>query len=385
MLSQARYKQKPVAEYWDIIGDIHGEAIKLEALLLKMGYENTADEKHPIYRHPKRRACFLGDYIDRGDHILRTLTIVKNMCDEAGAKAILGNHEFNYLAFHATQKNIVSNSKKPLTMPVTKNTEQNYIRPHTPKNSFEIKKTVAEFEALNLNLAQKDTRKTFEDWFYSLPFYLELDAFRLVHACWHKDSLAILQNSSYLKNKAGRISPEFLSCLHVLPKEKSALEKIIKGPSFSLPDELSFQDNQKITRKNIRTKWWENPLAILEYTSSTVGWKQGASQAMPSLDNILKDYFFLPQKEKDLFISKFKKTLSPELFFSIKHKFHGYDSSEKPLFIGHYWLRLEDDPSLLKNNLACLDYSAAHAHGGHLCAYRYSGEKTLDIKNFVWV
>ncbi len=52
----------------DIIGDIHGYADKLAALLAKMGYEKQKGG----YAHPERKVLFVGDYIDRGPQ-MRTL------------------------------------------------------------------------------------------------------------------------------------------------------------------------------------------------------------------------------------------------------------------------------------------------------------------------
>jgi hypothetical protein len=51
----------------------------------------------------------------------------------------------------------------------------------------------------------------------------------------------------------------------------------------------------------------------------------------------------------------------------------------KPVFIGHYWMT--GQPSLLADNVACVDYSAGR--GGPLVAYRWSGEEILDPRNFV--
>ena len=59
----------------DFIGDIHGHADELEALLKKMGYT----KKNKIYSHPERKVLFVGDYIDRGPKIRKTLKIVKAM------------------------------------------------------------------------------------------------------------------------------------------------------------------------------------------------------------------------------------------------------------------------------------------------------------------
>ena len=59
-----------------------------------------------------------------------------------------------------------------------------------------------------------------------------------------------------------------------------------------------------------------------------------------------------------------------------------YTTGEKPVFVGHYWLRGER-PTLLAPNVACVDWSVAK--GGFLSAYRWDGEQTLDDGRFVWV
>ena len=86
---------------FDIIGDIHGHADKLEELLNNLGYLKLQE----VYMHPNnRKVVFLGDYIDRGPKIRETLHIVKNMCDGGHAVAIMGNHEFNAICFHTKDK-----------------------------------------------------------------------------------------------------------------------------------------------------------------------------------------------------------------------------------------------------------------------------------------
>lgn len=59
----------------DLIGDVHGHADKLEALLQKLGYTKQRN----YYAHPERKVVFVGDYIDRGPKIPETLEIVKSM------------------------------------------------------------------------------------------------------------------------------------------------------------------------------------------------------------------------------------------------------------------------------------------------------------------
>lgn len=66
---------------YDIIGDIHGHATKLVALLKKMGYREKAEG----WRHPHRTALFVGDFIDRGPHQIETLEIVRSMVNEGAA------------------------------------------------------------------------------------------------------------------------------------------------------------------------------------------------------------------------------------------------------------------------------------------------------------
>ena len=62
---------------YDLIGDIHGHAAELEALLAKLGYQLDG----PCYRHESRRVIFLGDLVDRGPQQRRVLEIVRPMVD----------------------------------------------------------------------------------------------------------------------------------------------------------------------------------------------------------------------------------------------------------------------------------------------------------------
>jgi calcineurin-like phosphoesterase family protein len=83
-------------EKYDIVGDIHGYADKLQRLLRRLGYE----ERDGIYRHASRQLVFVGDFIDRGPEIRRTLQIARAMVDAGTARAVMGNHEFNALLYH---------------------------------------------------------------------------------------------------------------------------------------------------------------------------------------------------------------------------------------------------------------------------------------------
>ncbi|MFF6878198.1 polynucleotide kinase-phosphatase [Streptomyces sp. NPDC012474] len=74
---------------FDIIGDIHGCAAELEALLGKLGY---ADGVHP----EGRTAVFVGDLVDRGPDSPGVLRRVMAMVKSGNALCVPGNHENKY-------------------------------------------------------------------------------------------------------------------------------------------------------------------------------------------------------------------------------------------------------------------------------------------------
>lgn len=67
---------------YDIIGDLHGCADKLEGLLVSLGYR----EHLGVYRQVGRQAIFVGDLVDRGNQQLRTINVVRSMVDEGAAQ-----------------------------------------------------------------------------------------------------------------------------------------------------------------------------------------------------------------------------------------------------------------------------------------------------------
>jgi hypothetical protein len=71
----------------DLIGDIHGHADALEALLKKLGYQKITAS----IRILSGKCCSSGDYIDRGLQIKRTLEIVRSMVESGNAIALMGN------------------------------------------------------------------------------------------------------------------------------------------------------------------------------------------------------------------------------------------------------------------------------------------------------
>ena len=143
---------------YDIIGDIHGCAKTLTALLEKLGYEL----KDGIYQHTNNKVIFLGDFIDGSTPFQReVIHIVKNMVKSNNALSVMGNHEFNAIAYA---------TKHPVT--------GEYLRLHNKDNNEQHKLFLDEFEN-NID----DYNETIT-WFKSLPLWLSLDGINIIHACW---------------------------------------------------------------------------------------------------------------------------------------------------------------------------------------------------------
>jgi len=85
---------------FDIVGDLHGCAGELDALLTQLGWA-PSDVEEPdsfwggkSWRHPEgRRAIFLGDLVDRGPRVLDAVRIARNMVKAGTAFCIAGNHD----------------------------------------------------------------------------------------------------------------------------------------------------------------------------------------------------------------------------------------------------------------------------------------------------
>lgn len=165
---------------FDIIGDIHGHADELHALLSKLGYSNAGGS----FRHPEsRKVIFLGDFIDRGPKILEVLQTARAMVDSGNALAILGNHEVNALRYHT-----LGSDGQPL-------------RSHSEKNRRQHLSTLEQ-------LADERVRNTWLEWFATLPLSLEFPGLRAVHASWDEQAVSELQNLGRLEGAVLEIQPK---------------------------------------------------------------------------------------------------------------------------------------------------------------------------------
>jgi hypothetical protein len=65
-------------------------------LLIRLEYNNNNNNNNNkvYFFHPDgSTVIFVGDFIDWGLQIKETLEIVKGMCDNGTAEAVMGNHE----------------------------------------------------------------------------------------------------------------------------------------------------------------------------------------------------------------------------------------------------------------------------------------------------
>ena len=87
---------------FDIIGDVHGCADELIALLEKLGYRaaltGTSGARCAVVEAPPgRRAFFVGDLVDRGPNSPDVLRVVMDMVAAGSALCVAGNHDIGCL------------------------------------------------------------------------------------------------------------------------------------------------------------------------------------------------------------------------------------------------------------------------------------------------
>lgn len=324
---------------YDIIGDIHGCAEQLEKLLHTLGYRQ--DGRGGEYRHPQRRAVFVGDLIDRGAGQRRTLEVVKAMVDGGSAYAVMGNHEFNALAYHTESP---PGSGK-------------YLRAHDDPDDPRSAKNTDQHQAF-LRQVTGAERSHYLRWFATLPLWLDLGGLRIVHACWHDDSIAVVEREC---GSSAPFSDVRLLIAASTPGDPlyTAVETLLKGPEISLVahGQQPFKDKGGHPRKSARLRWWNGDARTLRELSEVAG-------NYTTVDD--KPYPPLP----DLDVSAVS---APHLY-----------TAQVPVFYGHYWRSGEPERGGdWTDYTACVDFSAVM--GGWLTAYRWSGEPTIRPEHYVGV
>ena len=200
----------------DIIGDVHGQHDKLAALLQTLGYRETMH----AWRHPERTAIFVGDLIDHGPRQVDTLKLVRGMVDAGAAMAILGDHEFDAIAW------ATPDPERP----------HKRLRRHDQAGSRERHRAFLD------EVAGKPLHREIVAWFKTLPLWLDLCGIRVVHARWCDDHMTALRP---LLGKDGAITDELL--VHANRNDNpahAAIEALCRGREVDSPDAAP-------------RRWWE--------------------------------------------------------------------------------------------------------------------------------
>lgn len=313
---------------FDVIGDVHGMGSALIQLLAHLGYS----EEHGRFGHPTRRVIFVGDFVDRGPEQLLAVRTAKAMIDAGTALGVMGNHEFNAIAFHTPDPS----------------SPGQHLRGRSDRNRTQHQAyldAVGEGSAMHRELS---------DWFQTLPMWLEIDGLRVIHACWDEAAMASLPDGPTLTAEAliaasSKGSPEYL-----------AIETLLKGPE--IPIDPPYHDKDGFHRARARFAWWTDETRLgdmIEVPSSCTHHVDGACPGQQGEPWQLTD---------------------PSL--NTERPVKPYPLDAPPVLFGHYWRQgTPEKPE--SPNTACTDYSAVK--GGHLVAYRWHGEQKLDPDRFDWV
>ncbi len=279
--------------------------------------------KNGVYTHPERKALFIGDYINRGPANFEVVDIVRKMVEADKAYALMGNHEYNAVAYHKRHPE----TGEPL-------------RPHNKKNIDRHKTFLDEME--------RGPQKAHDalNWFMTLPMALKIDHGHFVHACWEHD---LITKTKELVGPEMKMTEEFL--IESVVKQSTPweiIETVLKGPEIELDHYgVNRYDEEGKLWNTVRIAWWPTKSKALDKVILN-------ARRLPECSHINLD-------DRDLVNSN----VSPE----------------HVCFFGHYWMTGE--PELMTSNIACVDYSIAR--GEKLVCYRWDGETQLSNDKFVYV
>lgn len=396
----------------DVIGDVHGMYGRLRNLLSALGYERC----HGRWGHNAgNRIVFVGDYVDRGVRPAEVVALVRDLCADDMAIALLGNHDANAIAFCMQEDRAELNPQGAwregrAALEGTRGSGH-WLRAHHKPGAKSEFKNVEQHGATLRGFSDPAAYEAAVRWFATLPAWFELPGLRVVHAAWVPPSIDALdrwaaghglpspgiraagfgealaiQRAREARLPGDRHWYELLDLrgiehAHREPPDRSpavALERVVKGIEIGLPLGASFVDQDGHPRREIRMRWFEaaegrsfaeaalmNPADVERLAAQTAG--QRIDVRLPGFEGVNR---LVPYAAAD-----------------------AYGPGERPVIFGHYGMRLGGSPERARllgcaaRNVACVDNGVVLGaeKGGALTAYRWAGERQLMYERFVSV
>jgi Calcineurin-like phosphoesterase len=297
-----------------------------------LGYEH----REGAWRHPEHIAVFVGDLIDRGPEQLATLRLVRSMVDAGTAQIVLGNHEFNAVAWS--------------TYDIERG---DYCRTHSTKHRGQHGEFLTEV------VEGSERHDEWVAWFKTIPLWLDLGGLRVVHACWDQASIEVVKP---LMSAGDSLTEELVIAASRKPSDDEriagtltpydAIENLLKGPEGSLGDVRGYLDKDGNSRYHARLRWWDRENMTLD------------------------ECVVIPPDARSLDGDKFQRVAGQRIADQVPAVY----TDDTPVIFGHYWCTKESD--VVRAKALCVDYSAAER--GPLAAYRWDGESDLTRANLVF-
>jgi len=301
---------------YDIIGDVHGYAQPLKNLLKELGYKKTDGS----YFHPERKVIFVGDFLNRGPQIRKTMRMVRSMVESGNAMAILGNHEINTI------------------IAGIKNKKGNPLINLPAKNFMSVVKTINAF------IKHQAEWESHLKWMRTLPLFIETNGIRVVHACWNDRAIEYLRTNI----SDEKIRKNVFRKIHKNPESELAnnIWMVTKGLQLQMPGDLKIINNKGVSPRSFRMRWWDVPKGKTFREISFESKYELPPYTVP--EEILPECQFYPEN-------------APIVFF------------------GHYCRH--NGPFIIRPNVCCVDSCVTGTKV--LTAYRWCGEGELQETNLI--
>jgi hypothetical protein len=284
---------KSIATLYDIIGDLHGQAELLIRLLKKQAYRQGAEG----WKHPDRKAIFLGDFINKGPESRKVLSIVMQMVEHKNAYAIVGNHELKLLFFFHKHEGGA------------------YIQAHSPARQEQLKPALQAFA---------DDRAALLDymrWLQRLPLLVELPGLRAVHAFWHRPSIRFLKNQF----PEMRLSDELLRSMLPGSRVERAVHELLVGLKLPLPGRQAY----------FKARWW-NLAESDRYRDLAIRPDDQIGNPRVDLNEIDPDTYRYPDDGPPLFFGHYNLPGDPRLLAG-HYACLDFNREEQPLAVAYHW------------------------------------------------